>query len=651
MDKSESVRILYMEDDPGLARLIQKRMKRAGYSVDIAGDGRTGLEMYQAGQYDVVAVDQQMPGYNGLEVIRTLAARGPLPPVVMITGQGSEQIAVEAMKNGAGDYVVKDVDGKYVEMLPGIIERLLERQHLIEGKKEAEDALRGSEERYRMLVEDMPAMICRFNPDGVLTFVNSAYIRYFGKKKEYLIGRSFLQLIPENEHEKIKMHLMSFTQENPSATYEHQTVSHDGNICWQEWIDHALFDDKGRLTEFQSIGWDITEKKLAQEEHARLEQQLRQAQKMESVGTLAGGVAHEFNNLLFIISGNAEILADNPQFEERREVKEIIKATRRGGELIQHILTFSRKAEVNLQATDLNVEIRKIKKMLERLIPRMIAFELDLADSLYAVEVDPGQIEQILMNLCVNAKHVMPDGGTLTIKTENGVIDESLQEHGHFNIKKGRCVIMTVSDTGSGMDQETRERIFDPFFTTKEVGKGTGLGLSVIYGIIKAHDGYIFCDSEVNKGTMFRIYLPASQGAEIHPHKETYPQAPPKGEETILIVDDDESVIGITKIMLEQSGYKTVSADSGESALGTYARSQKEIDLIVLDLGMPGMGGQKCLGKLIEFDPDVKVIISSGYVETGLVKDAVNYGAKGAIIKPYGKNKISKLIRQILDEE
>ena len=288
--------------------------------------------------------------------------------------------------------------------------------------------------------------------------------------------------------------------------------------------------------------------------------------------------------------------------------------------------------------------------MLKPLIPRMIAIESEFADDLYAVDADPGQIEQILINLCINARDVMPDGGKLTLKTANGVIDESIHD-GHLKIKKGPCVILTVADTGSGMDLKTKERIFDPFFTTKAVGQGTGLGLSVIYGIIKAHGGYIFCDSEVNKGTAFRIYLPAVEGAEIHPQKDPEPSASPKGEETILIVDDDEGVIAITETILELSGYRTITADSGESAINIYFRRHLEINLIVLDLSMPGMGGKKCLEKLIEFDPDVQVIIASGYINSGLVKDVTNYGAKAAIIKPYGKNAISKLIRQVLDEE
>ena len=386
-------------------------------------------------------------------------------------------------------------------------------------------------------------------------------------------------------------------------------------------------------------------------ERSQLQMQIRKSQKMQAVGTLSGGIAHEFNNLLYVISGYAELLMDDAISEDKKMLQKIIKATQRGANLVKQLLAFSRKSESNLSPTHLNIEIRKIKKMLDRVLPRMIDIKLCLADDLASMKADQRQIEQVVMNLCLNAKDAMPDGGTLTIKTKNCVIDDTFVDI-HLekpkDLKEGKCIILTISDTGCGMDEETKERIFDPFFSTKGVGKGTGLGLSVIYGIIQGHDGHISCDSEIEAGTTFKIYFPAIEDnlTASTSDKDTGKRLS-KGIETILIVDDEETIIEMTQAILDKSGYKTISADTGESALDIYTEKRNEIDLILLDLGMPGMGGKKCLEKLIEFDPDVKVIVASGYSEEGLIRETINIGAKGYAVKPLTRDELLKSIREV----
>ncbi len=386
-------------------------------------------------------------------------------------------------------------------------------------------------------------------------------------------------------------------------------------------------------------------------ERNQLQVQIRKSQKMQALGTLSSGIAHEFNNLLYVISGYTELLMDDAISEDKKMLQEIVKATQRGANLVKQLLAFSRKSESNLSPTHLNIEIRKIKKMLDRVLPRMIDIKLCLADDLASMKADQRQIEQVVMNLCLNAKDAMPDGGTLAIKTENCVINETFVDI-HLEkpqgLKKGKCVILTISDTGCGMDEETRERIFDPFFSTKEVGKGTGLGLSVIYGFIQGHDGHIACDSEIEAGTTFRIYFPAIEDnlTASTSDKDTGKRLS-KGVETILIVDDEETIIEMTQTMLNISGYKTISANTGESALDIYTEKRNEIDLILLDLGMPGMGGKECLKKLIEFDPDVKVIVASGYSEEGLIKETINIGAKGYAVKPFTRGELLKAIQEL----
>ncbi|MDM8544763.1 response regulator [Desulfococcaceae bacterium HSG9] len=420
------------------------------------------------------------------------------------------------------------------------------------------------------------------------------------------------------------------------------------------WTNSLLKDEDGNVIGMLCSAQDITESKKTEEALRKSEKQLRRSQKMETVGILAGGIAHEFNNLLYIISGNTELLIDDASSDDKEMLLEIFNSTQRGASLVKQLMAFSRKSESNLYTTLLNDELSKIKKMLDRVLPRMIEIKLDFADDLHPIKADCGQIEQIVINLCLNAKDAMPDGGTLIIKTENGVIDETFvdQHPGKPDgLKQGKCVILTVSDTGVGMDEATREHIFDPFFTTKEVGKGTGLGLSVIYGIIEGHHGHISCESEKGVGTTFRIYFPAIKDDQTasNANKDTTEQLS-KGTETILVVDDEEPILKIMISMFGRLGYNILLADNAESALDIYTAKQKEIDLILLDLSMPGMGGKKCMKKLIEFDPDVKIIIASGYADEGLIQDNLNSGAKNFVIKPFLKDNISKVIREVLDK-
>ncbi len=386
------------------------------------------------------------------------------------------------------------------------------------------------------------------------------------------------------------------------------------------------------------------------------EKQLQRAQKMETVGILAGGIAHEFNNLLYIISGTSELLLQDADPADKRGLQEIISATKRGADLVKQLMAFSRKSETNLYITHLNNELKQIVKMLQRVLPPMIEIQLDLAENLPSIKADCGQIEQVVMNLCLNARDAMPDGGTLTIKTGKVVIDEAFskaelpgEQSGTPLILKGdTCVILTISDTGTGMDGKIMEHIFDPFFTIKEIGKGTGLGLAVIYGIIKGHDGYIACESESGAGTTFSIYFPVFEDNTTKiPVTKNEDRQLFEGTETVLVVDDEESIAGVMTAMLDRSGYTATHVTSGEAALEAYAES--DIDLVILDLGMPGMGGKKCLEKLIEIDPDAKVIVASGYLEEGFTRNSENRN-HAFITKPFKSTKFLKLVREVLDE-
>lgn len=414
---------------------------------------------------------------------------------------------------------------------------------------------------------------------------------------------------------------------------------------------YPVRDESGEVTGGIEVVLDVSGSRPSEDEHKKLSRQLQQAQRMESIGTLAGGIAHDFNNILQAISGYAQLLMLDKTEEHSDFVMlhEIEKASQRASTLTQQLLTFSRRVESILSPVDLNLEIRQVKELLSRTLPKMIQIELDLTADLQSINADAAQIEQILMNLSVNAGHAMPDGGKLQFRTESFVIDQQFCD-GHLGFTPGEYVRLSIIDNGTGIDPKTRERIFDPFFTTKEVGKGTGLGLSIVYGIVKNHNGHIDVESAPDQGTTIRIYFPVctEKQKSISGHDGVDP-ACRNSKETVMIVDDEESILKLGNSILSRFGYQTELAASGEEALEIYSSMQDRIDLILLDLNMPGMGGQKCLEQLIQFNPEIKVIVASGYPPDGELKDKLDSINGGYIAKPYRLNSMIEKVRQMLD--
>ncbi len=385
-------------------------------------------------------------------------------------------------------------------------------------------------------------------------------------------------------------------------------------------------------------------------ERIRLEEELQQSQKLEAVATLAGGIAHDFNNLLQIVQGYSEMLLldkniDGPDY---LELHEIFTAARRGGELTRQLLNYSRKLKSEKKRTNLNHQVHQVHKLLLRTIPKMIGIELQLDDDLWYVDADPLQVEQVLMNLSINAQHAMPEGGKLVFKTTNATLTrESCSSH--TKLIPGDYVQLSVSDTGHGMDSETLDQIFEPFFSTKAPGVGTGLGLAMAHGIIENHNGHITCHSRPGKGTVFTIYFPTGETSqEISLEKAAKKETDQRGNETILLVDDDHSICTYSKRCLEHKGYKVLTAADGKSALALYRQKMKTIDLILLDLIMPGMGGAKCLQKLLEIDPDIKVVIASGYTPDDNTMQIIQRNTRGYLRKPYFGKQLLQTVQSVL---
>jgi len=387
-------------------------------------------------------------------------------------------------------------------------------------------------------------------------------------------------------------------------------------------------------------------------EHNNLTEQLRQAQKMEALATLASGIAHDFNNVLQTILGYIQLLLikrteDDPDYKTLTQIEDIVYE---GSVLTKQFLTFGRKVERKCSPLDLNANIKKIKKLLSRTIPKMIHIDLRLAGELKMINADAGHIEQVLMNLSLNAKDAMPDGGTLSFKTENIIYGEkNASLLSHPNAMPGEYVRLSVSDTGLGMSPGTLERIFNPFFTTKETEKGTGLGLSMVYTIVKDHNGFIECASQIGGGTTFKIYFPV-----LASESRTEPDSDAAGKddmigggETILLVDDEVDILKSCKEILQKFGYSVFTAIDGEDAVGKYI--PEAVDLVILDVGMQGMGGVRCLRKILSINQNAKILLSSGYSFNVTVKEGLELGAKGFLAKPYTITELLRTVRNLLD--
>jgi two-component system cell cycle sensor histidine kinase/response regulator CckA len=513
----------------------------------------------------------------------------------------------------------------------------------------AEETLKESEKKYRLITENTDDFIAIINFNGNFVYASPSYEK-LGYHAEVLVGMSVFDLI----HPEDRIHLMSMrnsyerllSSDVPEAQKEDIVEYLEFRFLdtWGEW--HNIETTANVVKGITGEGYDAlcVSRDITRTKH--LESQLQQAQKMEAVGTLAGGIAHDFNNLLMGIQGNASLMildidGTHPHYDRLKNVEQYVK---NGAELTKQLLGFARGGKYEVKPTDLNDLLKKNSEMFGR-TKKEITIHRKLQENIWPVEVDQGQIDQVLLNLYVNAWQAMPGGGELYIETVNITLDENYVKPHHAT--PGRYVKIAIADTGSGMDNATKARIFDPFFTTKEMGRGTGLGLASAYGIIVNHNGIITVDSEKGSGTVFSIYLPASDkliGEEEETHDVLL-----TGTETVLLVDDEDMILDVGTQILETIGYRVLTASSGKKAVETYTEKQNEIELVILDIIMPEMGGGETHDILKEINPDVKVLLSSGYSIDDQAKDILERGCNGFIQKPFNIEDLSQKIREILD--
>ena len=525
------------------------------------------------------------------------------------------------------------VDGYYVQ---AIIRDMTAR-------KQAEEDLTKSRDLFHSIFQyhPYPLLFC-LRDEGTIKAVNSSFERTWGYREGEIIGQSARMLYANAEHRDEMLKKLG----EGSRVLEFETVGVKGDGTMAPCLLSVEPVEVQGRPHIIVTAVDVTERRY-------LEEQLRQAQKMEAVGTLASGIAHDFNNILQAISGYLQLMLakDGLNQEHGKYLSEADRAVERASDLVQRLLTFSHKAEPELRPIDLNREVEHTVRILERTIPKMVAIETILAPSLKLIKADPTQLERILMNLGTNARDAMPEGGRLVIQTKNVTLDKTSHKISS-EIESGDYVALLVTDTGPGMDAVTAERIFEPFFTTKGVGEGTGLGMFTVYRIVKGHNGYITCLSEPGRGTSFHIFFPAVELQELvsAAAERKVEVVNLRGCETILLVDDEKAVLDIAREILEDNGYAVIQAGSGEEAVRIF-QEDKRPDLVILDIGMPGMGGLSCLKELLILDPTVRVIIASGYSADSQEQEAFSRGARGFIGKPYRLERLLREVRRVLDGE
>jgi PAS domain S-box-containing protein len=547
---------------------------------------------------------------------------------------GNVTFGMVAVQSYTPDIRFRDRDKEILMFVSSQLARAIEH-------KRSEEALRQSEARYRSLVESAVYGIGRMSRSGQLLDLNPALITMLG----YGSAEEVMALDPRKdvfidpvEYGRL---MDDFRAEKRISNVEVKWKRKSGRTILVRYSGRAVNQpDDEQAIEF--IAEDVTE-------HRVLEDQFRQAQKMEAVGRLAGGVAHDFNNLLLIIRGYTEVLLERTSLYDplHAKIEAIMQAAERATSLTRQLLAFSRKQLLELKLVDLNAIVTGLDRLLKPLVGEGIDLKYRLASDLGRTRADAGQMEQVIMNLVVNAKDAMPKGGQIKIETSNVLVGEEIRnEYSYF--LPGSYVALTVKDTGHGMDKETQARIFEPFFTTKEQGKGTGLGLSTVYGIIKQTRGYIFAQSEVGMGTTFRIYLPRVEDTTEVQNAAPVAMAAKGGTETVLLVEDEESVRELVRDTLESKGYKVLEAGNGDAALKIASSYSGQIDILISDVVMPGLSGRDLAKKLNETHPKLKILYLSGYTEEAIIHQGVLEPGTAFLQKPFTLQTLSRKVRDVL---
>ncbi len=648
---SEPLRVLMVEDSPTDAKLVVQELRRGGRPLEIERvETAEAMRAALASQsWDLVTSDWSMPSFSAPAALAILKELQPDTPFIIVSGTIGEEAAVEVMRTGASDYVLKDKLGR---LTPAVERELRERQER-RARRRAEEALRASEARFRRLSESGIIGIMTAEVNGKILEANDTFLAMIGYSRAEIERGEVRQsdITPPGSEFLNQAAVEQLQATGFAAPWETESLRKDG-VRVPILVGVAMLESRRYI----SFAADLTERKRAEAGRVRAEEALRrseaqflQAQKMEAVGRLAGGVAHDFNNILSVILSYGELIQGELKASDplRADVQEIQLAALRAASLTRQLLLFSRQQVFETRVMDLYEVLTSMKNMLERILGEDAELVLVPSTVHSMIKADPGHIEQVILNLVVNARDAMPTGGRLTIETANVVLDGEYALS-HLPAKAGSYVMLAVSDTGMGMSRETQTRIFEPFFTTKEPGKGTGLGLSTVFGIVQQSGGNIWVYSEPGKGTTFKVYLPQVDAeADV-----VVPTAIPmtlRGTETILLVEDEAQVRTITQNILRRHGYRVLVAANGGEALLLCEKHPEVIDLLFTDVVMPQMSGPELARRLTALRPGLKVLCMSGYTDDSIVRHGVLDASVAFLQKPITLRSLTKKVREVLD--
>ncbi|MCP4217531.1 MAG: response regulator [bacterium] len=654
--------VLTIDDEKAIRSSFKNFLEDYDYTVYEAENGRVGLDVFSRVKPDLVLVDLRMPEVDGLQVLAEVAGKSPDTPIIVVSGTGVMGEAVEALHLGAWDYLLKPVED--LSVLLHAVEKALERSRLIRENRTyqehleekvalrtkqlrtANEALRESEENLSITLDSIGDAVIATNPVGMIVRMNPVAEQLTGWSLEEAKGMHLdkvFDIIDADTRETVPSPLGKVMKSGKIVELEKNTILINRNKSELRIADSGapILQKDGAIAGLVLVFRDVSEQ-------YRLEEQLKQSQKMDAIGQLAGGVAHDFNNMLGGIIGAADLLALKSVKDEKsaKYITIIQDAGKRAADLTRKLLDFSRKGKATNTIVDLHKLGRETVRILERSIDRRIAILENFRAPCPTVNGDPSQLQNALLNLAINARDAMPAGGTLTLSTTHIQLDESFCAGSVFDIQPGLYIEMCVADTGTGMSKNVRERIFEPFFTTKGAGKGTGLGLASVYGMIRNHQGAIKVESQLEKGTVFKIYLPPEKGTLEKRDESSGDAEILGGSGCVLVVDDEDIMLAMTVEMLSDAGYEVLTAKNGLEAVELYKKNPGNIDLVLLDMVMPRLNGKDTFYVLKDINPEVKVLLTSGYTKDSELVELRRNGVCGYIQKPF---RGSQLIRQVND--